>query len=182
MGVGEVPVMKHGAMVRAAVVGAMAGGLALAAPAGSARADEPGPDLERGMAAQQAADQADLRADELAIAGGWAWKCGAVERAERDATRMQAEADAAFARAGLPGYQSTAEAPSPDLAAAQDRLSNLENAGGWAWKSGSVRRAKEEVRALTPGALEATEPPSTTLPTWNKPVVPSLERDMSIPE
>ena len=53
----------------------------------------------RAAEAQKQADAARQHATELARAGGWAYKTGRVEQAQRDAARYQAEANEAFAEA-----------------------------------------------------------------------------------
>ena len=107
----------------------------------------------RAEAAQRQADAARDRASELAKAGGWAYKTGLVDRAQRDAARYQAEADEAFAEAqGCP----PPAAPTPEQAAAFARLAELRQAGGWAYKTGAVARAEREVQSLALGP--ATEP------------------------
>jgi hypothetical protein len=76
------------------------------------------------------------RLEELRQAGGWAYKTGAVARAERDVQALTATADA------------EPVAPSPAQAAALARLEELRQAGGWAYKTGAVARAEREVQAL----------------------------------
>jgi len=100
----------------------------------------------RSATAQQQADAARQRATELARAGGWAYKTGQVAQAQRDADRYQAEADrdAAQAQACPP-----APTPSPAQAAALERLEELRQAGGWAYKTGAVARAERELQSQT---------------------------------
>jgi hypothetical protein len=99
----------------------------------------------RVAAAQQQADAARERATELARAGGWAYKTGLVERAQRDAARYQAEADEALAEArDCPQPAAPSSAQSVALA----RLGELRQAGGWAYKTGAVARAEHEVQTL----------------------------------
>jgi hypothetical protein len=96
------------------------------------------------VTAQQKADAAHQRAAALASAGGWAYKTGAVARAEREAARYQAEADLALteARACAPA--------SPAQAAALSRAEELRQAGGWAYKTGAVAQAEREARLAAP--------------------------------
>jgi hypothetical protein len=75
------------------------------------------------------------RLEELRQAGGWAYKTGAVARAERE---VQAQAT---------GGEMEAVAPSPAQAAALARLEGLRQAGGWAHKTGAVAWAEREVQA-----------------------------------
>jgi hypothetical protein len=118
--------------------------------------------------AQAKADAARTRATELARQGGWAYKSGAFDRANAEAARYQAEADAAHAAS----LQAERPLVSPELAAAQERLNELRQAGGWAYKSGAVARAEADVRALTEspavtmGFNETVPPPRN----WGKPV------------
>jgi hypothetical protein len=103
----------------------------------------------RAATAQRLADAARDRATELARAGGWAYKTGLVERAQRDAARYQAEADRASAEAhSCP----PPAAPSPAQVAAFVRLTELRQAGGWAYKTGAVTRAEREVQSLSVSA------------------------------
>ena len=95
--------------------------------------------------AQQQADSARMKAAELAKAGGWAYKTGLVQRAEADAARYQAEADMAMAEASGCGQPA---APSPEQAVALERLAELRQAGGWAYKTGAVARAERDVEAF----------------------------------
>jgi hypothetical protein len=101
--------------------------------------------LTRAATAQQQADAARRRAAELASAGGWAYKTGLVQRNERDAARYQAEADAAMKRAASCPQPAPA---SPAQSAALNRLTELRQAGGWAYKTGAVARAELDVQAL----------------------------------
>jgi len=111
----------------------------------------------RAAAAQQQADAARERATELAKAGGWAYKSGLVDRAQRDAARYQAEANAALAEA----YCLPPAAPSPEQAAALVRLEKLHRAGGWAYKTGAVARAEREVQSLAASVAAETVAQST---------------------
>jgi hypothetical protein len=107
----------------------------------------------RAVVAQQQADAARQRASELARGGGWAYKTGRVEQAQRDAARYQAEADEALAVArSCPAPA----APSPAQATALARLDELRRAGGWAYKTGAVARAERDVQSLAVGG--ETEP------------------------
>ncbi len=93
--------------------------------------------------AQRRADAARQRAAELARAGGWAYKTGLVEAAQRDAVRYQAEAD----RISAEGHGCSAPAAlSPAQAAALGRLEALREAGAWAYKTGAVARAERELQ------------------------------------
>jgi len=107
--------------------------------------------------AQQQADAARQRASELARAGGWAYKTGLVERAQREAARYQEEADRAAAEQA---QSCAASAPSPTQAAALARLEELRQAGGWAYKTGAVARAEREVQNLATGAEAEPVAPS----------------------
>jgi hypothetical protein len=121
-------------------------GVALGWSAGAkAQAYDPASSQAPSATAQQQADAARQRAAELAKAGGWAYKTGLVQQAERDAARYQAEADRASAQAQcLP-----AATPSPEQAAARARLEELRQAGAWAQKTGAVARAERELQAQT---------------------------------
>ena len=103
--------------------------------------------------AQQHADAARQRATDLAKAGGWAYKTGQVERAQREAVRYQEEAERAVAEAQSCAAPAT---PTPEQSAALARLEELRQAGGWAYKTGAVARAEREVQALA-----AQEPAQT---------------------
>jgi hypothetical protein len=121
-------------------------GLALGWSTGAhAQASDRATSQSRGAAAQHQADAARQRATELARAGGWAYKTGLVERAQRDAARYQAAADESFAEAhACP----PPPAPLPAQAAALSRLAELRQAGGWAYKTGAFARAEREVQSL----------------------------------
>lgn len=82
----------------------------------------------------QAAALAQL--EEVRQAGAWAYKTGAVARAEREAQAAQAV-----------GGEAELSVPSPAQAAALARLEELRQAGGWAYKTGAVARAEREVQA-----------------------------------
>jgi hypothetical protein len=145
---------KNGMSKVGAIV--MIAGVALGWSAG-ARASDPATSQARAAAAQQKADVARQRATDLARAGGWAYKTGQVERAQRDAARYQAEANEAFAEAmACP----PAAAPSPAQAAALARLDQLRQAGGWAYKTGAVASAERDVRSLA--VAEEAEPVAPT--------------------
>jgi len=116
-----------------------------------AQASDPAVAQARVAAAQQQADAARLRASELAKGGGWAYKTGRVEQAQRDAARYQAEADEALAVALSCAAPS---APSPAQATALTRLAELRRAGGWAYKSGAVARAERDLQAAMVGDAE----------------------------
>jgi hypothetical protein len=113
--------------------------------------------LSLGLCRGASAQAARQRAAVLASAGGWAYKTGAVARAEREAGRYQAEADLALteARACVP-----AAPVSPAQAAALARAEELRQAGGWAYKTGAVAQAEREVRLAAP--LLAAEPAPLT--------------------
>ena len=128
---------KNGMSKVGAVV--MIAGVTLGWSAG-ARASDPATSQTRAAEAQHRADAARERATELARAGGWAYKTGLVERAQRDAARYQAEAMACPPPA----------AASPAQAAALARLEELRQAGGWAYKTGAVARAERDVQSLAP--------------------------------
>jgi hypothetical protein len=76
------------------------------------------------------------RLEELRQAGGWAYKTGAVARAERD---VQSQ---------ITGDEAEPVVPSPAQAAAIARLEELRQAGGWAYKTGAVARAERDVQSL----------------------------------
>jgi hypothetical protein len=130
------------------------------------------------QAAETKASQARARSAELRKSGGWAYKIGAVDRAERDADRHQAAAARDLAAARLPGAALVDElatpAPRPEEVAARERLRKLRQSGGWAYKTGLVAAAEADVKALSEPALEPpllygkTEP--APAPTWTKPV------------
>jgi hypothetical protein len=102
----------------------------------------------RAAEAQQHADAARQRATELARAGGWAYKTGLFEQAQRDAVRYQAQANEALAEAQScpPPVK-----PAPAQAAALARLEELRQAGGWAYKTGAVARAEREAQSQVAG-------------------------------
>lgn len=107
----------------------------------------------RAAAVQQQADAARQRATELAKAGGWAFKTGQVQRAQREADQYQAEADALIAEAQSCPPPAP---PSPAQTAALARLADLRQAGGWAYKTGVVARAEREVQSQA--AVDQAEP------------------------
>jgi hypothetical protein len=111
----------------------------------NAQASDRATSQARAATAQRQADAARDHAAELSRSGGWAYKTGLVERAQRDAARYQAEADRAFAEA-----HSCPPLPEPSSAqmAALSRLAELRLAGGWAYKTGAVARAEREVQSL----------------------------------
>ena len=123
--------------------GLVIAGLALGWSSG-AHAGAPATPRSRAATVQQNADAARQRAAALASGGGWAYKTGLVDRAQRDAVRYQEEADKAVAEA-----QACAPlaAPSPAQTAALARLEELRRAGAWAYKTGTVARAEHEVEA-----------------------------------
>jgi len=112
----------------------------------------------RATAAQAQADAARQRANDLAKAGGWAYKTGQVQQAQRDAARYQAEADEAFAE--VHSCPAVSQSPSPALVAALARLEELRREGGWAYKTGAVARAEREVQSLTGGEEAESVPMS----------------------
>jgi hypothetical protein len=133
----------------------IATGVALGWSAGAkAQAGDPATSQARAATAQQQADAARQRAAELAKAGGWAYKTGLVQQAERDAARYQAEADRASAEA-----QSCPAAATPSAAqtAALARLEELRQSGAWAQKTGAVARAERELQSQTTSD-EAAQP------------------------
>jgi hypothetical protein len=85
------------------------------------------------------------RLEELRRAGGWAYKTGAVARAERDVQSQVA------------GDVAETVAPSPAQTAALARLEQLRQAGGWAYKTGAVARAEREVQLQFQAAPEPTQ-------------------------
>jgi len=129
--------------------------------AGGARAQSSDrvPAEARATAAQAQADAARQRANDLAKAGGWAYKTGLVQQAQRDAARYQAEADEANAE--VHSCPAVSQSPSPALLAALGRLEELRQAGGWAYKTGAVARAEREVQSLTAGGEETESAPMT---------------------
>ena len=114
----------------------------------NAQAGAPATSQSRAAAAQQQADAARQRAAELARSGGWAYKAGLVDRAQRDAARYQEEADRTVAEAQSCPPAATR---SPEQAAAVARLEELRQAGGWAYKTGAVARAEREVQSQAAG-------------------------------
>jgi hypothetical protein len=76
------------------------------------------------------------RLEELRQASAWAYKTGAVARAEREVQAAQSA-----------GGQVELVATSPAQTAALARLEELRQAGGWAYKTGAVARAEREVQA-----------------------------------
>jgi hypothetical protein len=112
----------------------------------NAQASDRGTSQTRVVAGASAARD---RTADLARAGGWAYKTGLVERAQREAERHERERDQAVAWAhGCP----PPSAPSPEQAAALARLTELRQAGGWAYKTGAVARAERDVQSLSVGA------------------------------
>jgi hypothetical protein len=127
---------KAGMIIAGVALGWSTGAIAQASPDEASQA--------RAATAQQQADAARQRAADLARAGGWAYKTGAVARAERDAARYQEAADKALAEAQACPPPTPA---SPAQTAALARLEELRQAGGWAYKTGAVARAEREVQA-----------------------------------
>jgi hypothetical protein len=84
------------------------------------------------------------RLEELRQAGGWAYKTGAIARAEREVQSQAA------------GDQAEPVAPSPAQTAALARLEELRQAGGWAYKTGAVARAERDVQWQFRAAPEST--------------------------
>jgi hypothetical protein len=122
-------------------------GVALGGSRGAnAQASDRATSQARAAEAQQQADAARRRATELARAGGWAYKTGLVEQAQRDAVRYQAEANDALAEAQSCPPPAT---PSPAQAAALARVEELRQAGGWAYKTGAVARAERDLQSQT---------------------------------
>jgi hypothetical protein len=76
------------------------------------------------------------RLAQLRQAGGWAYKTGAVARAEREVQALAID------------HEAEPVVVSPAQAAALARLAELRQAGGWAYKTGAVARAEREVQAL----------------------------------
>jgi hypothetical protein len=139
-------------------VGMIIAGLTLGWSTGAnAQGSDRATSLARAAAAQQQADAARQRAAELARAGGWAYKTGQVDRAQRDAVRYQEEADRAVAEAQSCPPPAT---QSPTEAAALARLEELRQAGGWAYKTGAVARAEREVQVLVTSAQAEPVAPS----------------------
>jgi hypothetical protein len=120
--------------------------------------------LARVDVAQMQANATRARVDDLAKAGGWPYKTGLIRGYERQAAAYQAQANEARAEA-MGAYPVAA---SPAVADAQERLANLKMAGGWAWKSGAVRRAEGDLRAL--------EGPSPYLMSYNEALPTSAAR------
>lgn len=113
--------------------------------------------LQRGIEAQNNANAAREEAAALKEQGGQAYKIQDVQRAEREAVVQQAAADQYFAMAGVPSCQRAAAEPvpeTPELKAAQHRLDQLKEQGGWAYKTGSVQRQERKVTALTEEARQ----------------------------
>jgi hypothetical protein len=108
--------------------------------------------MQRGLDAQANAADARQRADKLAALGGQTFKTGQVQVAEREATIEQRTAERNFAHAGIPSCQAftAATPPSSQLQAAEARLHDLRNSGGWAYKSGAVSRAQVDVVEAQP--------------------------------
>ena len=145
----------------------MAAGLMTAALAGPALADDVVPygvPEDPGATAQAQADAATKRAAQLEAQGGWAYKSGAIDREHDAAARAQMEAD----RLRDEASGVTPPAPSSELAAAEDRLAQLRNTGGWTYKSGAVTRAEAEVRAQG-GPTIATPTDQQPVPTISSP-------------
>src|SRR5579863_442022 len=116
-------------------------------------------------AAQAKADAANTQAAKLEQQGGWPYKTGRLEEKTQEAARWQARADDLQAEAS--GVPEPVVPPSPDLQAAQDRVSDLRAEGGWPYKTGTMQRAENDVQALTPQAVEETAaPPAPEPTTW----------------
>lgn len=102
---------------------------------------------------QEEADAARARSEELSRVGGPAYKTGAVERASQQAMLLDREA-AALRAAELPVQAVLVPVESQELTDAQARLERLRFQGGWAYKTGAVQRAEEDVRRLSePGPV-----------------------------
>jgi hypothetical protein len=121
----------------------------------NAKATAPESSQARAAAVQQQADAARQRATELARAGGWAYKTGLVQQAQRDAARYQEEADRAVAEAQSCPPPAP---PSPAQVAALARLEELRQAGGWAYKMGAVARVEREVQLQAQATDVEVEP------------------------
>ncbi|HVX95579.1 MAG TPA: hypothetical protein VHK47_11765 [Polyangia bacterium] len=154
---------------------AAAFGVALAGPALAedvvpyASPDDP-------AAAEQAkADAARQRADKYAAQGGWAYKSGTVRRADAEANRMQAKADAI--RAQSSGVE--APAPSPELQAAEARVKLLRDTGGPAYKSGEVDRAQTKALELSQPVFVEPSGPGQVPPNWDKPAIQEGQEKMA---
>jgi hypothetical protein len=159
------------------IKGIVFAGVMTVALAGTAMAGEPSPGALQGNSGQVAAlqakaDVARARAEALAQQGGWAYKTGAVDRANQEAARLQEVAD--MARAS--GDQRAAAPVSAELAAAQARVEELRATGGWAYKSGAVARAEADVRALMgpPPVTMGLNEPAAPAGNWGKPVERTL--------
>jgi hypothetical protein len=139
-------------------------GSAMTVLVGTARADTTdqvaSEDLARADAAQTKADDARARAKELEKMGGSAYKTGLVPNELRTADVAQQKADQA--RAAATGVEPVT---SPAMEDAQTRLTDLKKGGGWAYKSGAIRWAEKDIRALEP-------PVQTTTTGEEKPVPP----------
>ena len=122
----------------------------------NAQASERADAWSRAGAAQQKADAARQHAVDLANAGGWAYKTGLVARAQRDAALYQAEANQALAEANACPPPAT---PTPAEAAAMARVDELRQAGGWAYKTGAVARAEQDVASTREPAAQPTLSP-----------------------
>jgi hypothetical protein len=133
----------------------------------------------RARAAQVNADEAQTRADDLAKQGGWAYKSGLIDRTTQEADRYQDKANAA--RDEITGANVAPSAVSPTMAKAEERLQTLEASGGWAYKSGAVRREEAHIDALK-GPSKYTEAASDQVsPTsWaDKPVIQQTQERTS---
>jgi hypothetical protein len=129
--------------------------------------------LARANVAQQNADDARARADELAKGSGWQYKTGVYQAAEREAAAYDAKANAARAEA------TGAQAPgvSPAMADAQERLANLKKAGGWAWKSGAVARAQADIQELKEPAASSQSGQNEQTPEHQNKPAPKIEQE-----
>jgi hypothetical protein len=141
-----------------------------ATPPPPADADTVAAAAHEARAAQFQADEARDRAAQLSAQGGWAYKSGAVDRAEAEAARYQAQAD--DARGVASGTNWATYAVSPAMSDAQDNLANLKAQGGWAYKSGAVARAEADIEALGAPTSVATSASEEQAPpaNWGKPV------------
>jgi hypothetical protein len=139
--------------------GLMLGALLLASPA--ARADEPATPQE----AEAMANASAQRADELSRLGGSAYKTGIVQRAEADASRYTAMADA---MESPPPVTVT----SPEAEHYAKLAEDYKLLGGVGYKTGIVQRAEADQRKAEAKAVKEASVP--WVDPWAAPCDPAL--------
>jgi hypothetical protein len=126
---------------------------------------------QRAQTAQQQADDAQARAADLSKQGGWVYKTGTYDRANQEAIRSQAQADDASAQVTGANTAPLAVSPTLEEEEKEARLQSLKQQGGWAYKSGAIRREEADIRHLEGPSQYASSPNVPEPPAnWNKPV------------